>query len=322
MTCEVNATMKLSNLELFEDVYRRGSFSAVARARNVAPSAVSRAISALEDELDSLLFYRTTRKIAPTEAANLLAQEIEQHLDALRSLRTTLADSANAPKGDLRISASHSFGIRCLSRLIPAFCKQYPGVKVQLTLSDQVVDIVGDRFDLALRHGPLPDSSLIAQPILRTRYFACASPDYIATIGHGLEPSCISDLDCLTFQLPGFANIWRFKDSAGRECEIPIRSAFSANSGLVLRDCALRGLGIVLLSDWLIGDDLVEGRLVDLFPEYAATPSNFQTVISAVYPNRKYTPKKVTAFVSFLQQHLRGGGALSVDDAGHPKFAA
>lgn len=302
--------MKLSNLELFEEVYRRGSFSAVARTRNVAPSVISRAIAALEAELGTLLFYRTTRKIAPTEAATVLAQEIEQHLDALRSLHTTLADTADGPSGVLRISASHSFGIRHLSRVIPAFCAKYPQVTVQLSLTDQVVDIVGDRFDLALRHGPLPDSSMIARPILRTRYHVCASPAYLEATGHPADPAEISARDCLTFPLPGFSTIWRFRDANGYESEIPIRSAMSANSGLVLRDCALQGLGIVLLSDWLIGEDLTDGRLVDLFPAYDVTPSNFQTVISAVYPNRKYTPQKVKAFVSFLQQYFGASGTI------------
>lgn len=297
--------MKLSNLELFEEVYRRGSFSAVARSRDVAPSVISRAIAALEAELGTLLFYRTTRKIAPTEAANVLAQEVEQHLDALRSLPATLADTSGAPSGILRISASHSFGIRCLSRVIPGFCARYPKVMVQLSLTDQVVDIVGDRFDVALRHGPLPDSSMIARPIMRTRYHICASPAYLAAAGRPSAPSEIGDRDCLTFPLPGFSNIWRVRDANGRESEIPIRSAMSANSGLVLRDCALQGLGIVLLSDWLVGEDLASGRLIDLFPDHHATPTNFQTVISAVYPNRKYTPRKVKAFVAFLHDALR-----------------
>lgn len=302
--------MKLSNLELFQDVYRRGSFSAVARSRGAAPSVISRAIAALEAELGTLLFYRTTRKIAPTEAATVLAQEIEQHLDALRSLPTTLADTAGAPSGVLRISASHSFGIRCLSRLIPAFCGQYPKIMVQLSLTDQIVDIVGDRFDLAIRHGPLPDSNLIARPIMRTRYRACASPAYLAAAGHPSEPSEISGRACLTFPLPGFSNVWRFRDASGHESEIPIRSAMSANSGLVLRNCALQGFGIVLLSDWLIGEDLAEGRLIDLFPDHEATPSNFQAAISVLYPNRKYTPQKVKAFVSYLQQCFNTAGAV------------
>lgn len=303
--------MKLANLELFEEVYRRGSLSAVARARNVAPSVVSRAIAALEAELGTLLFYRTTRKIAPTEAATVLAQEIEQHLDALRSLHTIVTDTADAPSGILRVSASHSFGIRHLSRAIPAFCAKYPKVTVQLSLTDRIVDIVGDRFDLALRHGPLSDSTLIARPILRTRYHVCASRAYLATAGQPADPSEISDRACLTFPLPGFSDVWRFRDTAGHETEVPIRSAMSANSGLVLRTYALEGLGIVLLSDWLIGEDLTDGQLIDLFPSYEVTPSNFQTVISAVYPNRKYTPKKVKAFISFLQQYFTATSAYT-----------
>jgi DNA-binding transcriptional LysR family regulator len=187
---------------------------------------------------------------------------------------------------------------------------------VQLSLSDQIVDLIGDRFDLALRHGPLADSNLIARPILQTRYFACASPDYLRENGRPENPSEISNHACLTFPLPGFSSTWRFGNrrsepsQAARsaidkhELEVPVRSTFSANSGLVLRDCALQGQGIALLSDWLIADDLARGELVDLFPDHIATPSNFQTVISAVYPNRKYTPKKVLVFIGFLQQYL------------------
>ncbi len=304
--------MKLSNLDLFEEVYRRGSFSAAARSRDVAPSVVSRAIAALEAELGTLLFYRTTRKIAPTEAAALLAREVEQHLDALRSLRTTLTDAVNAPSGVLRISASHSFGTHCLGDAIPAFCAKYPKVTVELSLSDQHVDIVGDRFDVALRHGPLPDSSMIARPILRTRYHACASPAYLGVAGQPSRPSDIADRACLTFPLPGFSDLWRFRDAEGREYEVPVRSALSVNSGLVLRNCALQGLGIVLLSDWLIGQDLAKGRLIDLFPDHEATPTNFQTTISVVYPNRKYVPRKVTAFVSFIQTYFSSLGGPNI----------
>lgn len=300
--------MKLANLDLFEDVCRRGSFSAAARARNVAPSVVSRAIAALEAELGALLFYRTTRKIAPTEAGTLLLRNLEQHLEALRALPGTLAEATDVPSGLLRVSASHSFGIHCLGQLIPAFCDVYPQVRVELSLTDQVVDIVGERFDLALRHGPLADSSMIAVPILRTRYHVCASPAYLAAKGRPTRLSDITARDCLTFPLAGFSDVWRFQDAGGEVSDVPIRSAMSANSGIVLRDCAIRGQGIVLLSNWLVGADLAAGRLIDLFPDHVATPSTFQTAISAVYPNRKFTPKKVSTFVSFLRTELAKSG--------------
>ena len=300
--------MNLANLEMFSEVYRVGNFSAVARQRNVSPSAVSRAVAALEAELGVLLFYRTTRKIAPTEAAALLAEQVDTHLEALQSIRTTITDTRETANGILRVSASHSFGIVKLGPIIPEFRAAYPDIKVDLVLTDRIVDIVGERFDVVIRHGPLPDSSLVAKTILRTRYYACASPAYLGKIQPVKKVQDITDLNCLTFPLPGFANIWRFKNARGQETEVPIRGVMSANSGIILRENALRGDGIVLLSDWIIGDDLASGKLVDLFPSMIATPSNFQTAISAVYPHRKHTPKKVSVFIGFLQRKLRPAG--------------
>ncbi len=296
--------MNLVDLEIFREIYRVGSFSAVARQRRVSPSAISRVIAALEHELGVLLFYRTTRKISPTEAADLLAEQIDTHLEALLSIRANIHDTHESPSGTLRVSASHSFGTTKLSPLIPEFHAAYPNIKLDLVLTDRIVDIIEERFDVAIRHGPLPDSSFIAKTVLRTKYYACASPDYLNKVKPITKVTDISDLDCLTFPLPGFANIWRFRDSKGRETEVPIQSAMSANSGLVLRECALKGNGIVLLSDWLIGDDLLTGKLINLFPHLTATPTNFQTIISAVYPNRQYTPKKVLALVNFLYAQL------------------
>lgn len=297
--------MDLSNLEIFSEVFRLGSFSAAARKRRVSPSSISRAVASLEAELGTRLFHRTTRKFAPTEAANLLADRAHTHLEALHSLRNAIAEAGDAPSGVLRVSASHSFGIKCLGPAIPEFRARYPEVNIDLSLTDRRVDIVDERFDLVIRHGPLPDSRLIARPILRTRYHACASAAYLRKKGRPAKPSDIGDLDCLTFPLPGFATVWRFRDSKGRESEVPVRNAMSTNSGLILRECALRGAGVVLLSDWIVGDDIAAGRLVDLFPAYRATPTNFQTAISAVYSSRAHTPKKVEAFVSFLQKYFR-----------------
>lgn len=296
--------MNLTHLEIFTEVFRFGSYSEVARRRGVSPSAISRAVAALEADLGVLLFYRTTRQIAPTEAGVLLAEQAEQPIEALASIRARVLDTGDVASGTLRVTASHSFGIKCIGPLLSAFAVEYPEVQLDITLSDRVEDIVGERFDLAIRHGPLRDSSLIAQPILRTRYHACASPDWIKQNGHPKSVQELSGLSCLTFPLPGFATVWRFKSSRGLETEVPIDGSMSANSGLILKESALRGRGIVLLSDWIIGEDLASGRLVDLFPNMIATPTNFQTAISAVYPNRKWTPKKVSAFVSFLQARL------------------
>jgi DNA-binding transcriptional LysR family regulator len=306
ITYEIITQMNLTNLEIFSEVCRIGNFSAVARQRNISPSAVSRAVAALEAELGVLLFYRTTRKISPTEAAVMLANQVDTHLEALHSIRTNISDTREKANGVLRVSASHSFGIVKLGPIIPEFRAKYPDIKVDLALTDRIVDIVGERFDVAIRHGPMPDSSFVAKTILRTKYYACASPTYLEKITSPIkEVLDIADLHCLTFPLPGFANIWRFRNSKGQETEVPIRGVMSVNSGIVLRESALRGDGIVLLSDWIVGDDLESGKLVDLFPSMTATPSNYQTGISAVYPHRKHTPKKVSVFIEFLQRKMR-----------------
>jgi DNA-binding transcriptional LysR family regulator len=298
--------MNLTNLEIFSEVYRSGSFSAVARQRNVSPSAISRSVATLEKDMDALLFYRTTRQIAPTEAAIILAEQVEHQIEALRSIRSRVADAGDQVTGRLRVSASHSFGIKCLGPHLADFTDAYPNVTLDIALNDRVVDIVGERYDLAFRHGPLPDSSLIAKPVLRTRYFVCASPEWLKRNGQPKDVQEIEKLDCLTFPLPGFASVWRFKSRNGKETEVSIHGAMSANSGLILRECALDGQGIALLSDWIIGKDLAAGRLIDLFPEVTATPTNYHTAISAVYPHRNRTPKKVSAFVTFIQSRLSG----------------
>jgi len=296
--------MNLVALDIFVDVMRKGSLSAVARDRDLTPSSISRAITALELELGTRLFQRTTRSVAPTEAATLLLTRIEPHLDGLRRAHEAVVDASGSVRGALRITASTSFGVQCIGPLLSEFSRLHPALKVELHLTDVVVDLVAERYDLAIRHGPLPDSSLIAQTLTVTRYFVCASPDYLQRMGQPQEPRDLASRLCLTFPLPGFATAWRFRDAHDRVSEASVTGGIVVNSGQVLRQCALDGAGVALLSDWLIGDDLASGRLVDLFPHYTVSPTNFQTGISAVYPSRKHVPRKVRVLVDFLKTHL------------------
>jgi DNA-binding transcriptional LysR family regulator len=304
MTFAEYARMDLGALEVFVDVVRTGSLSAVARERDIAPSSVSRTIAALEADLGARLFQRTTRRIAPTEAALLFLARIEPHLEGLRQAREAIADVTDRISGVLRVTASPSFGIECLGPLLANFAELYPDLKVELTLTDRVVDLVAERFDLALRHGPLPDSTLVVQPLVATRYHAVASPAYVRRHGRPKAPAEVSEHTCLTFPLPGFATFWRFRDAKGRIEEAPVSGRIVVNSGIILRRCAIDGAGIVLLSDWLVGRDLKRGHLKDLFPRHRVTPSHFDTAISAVYPSRELLPRKVRALLDFLKERL------------------
>jgi DNA-binding transcriptional LysR family regulator len=296
--------MDLAALEVFADVMRKGSLSAVARERDVAPSSISRSIAGLESELGARLFHRTTRRIAPTEAGLLFLARIEPHLEGLRDARDAMADTSDVVSGVLRVTASTSFGVECVGPLLGDFAALYPHLNVELSLTDRVVDLVAERFDLALRHGPLPDSTLVAQALVATRYHVVASPKYRARHGRPRKPADLAGHRCLTFPLPGFASFWRFRDANGNTEEASVTGRIVVNSGLVLRRCALDGAGIVLLSDWLVGRDLEKGRLIDLFPRHRVTPTHFETAISAVYPSRKFVPRKVRALIDFLKQRL------------------
>jgi DNA-binding transcriptional LysR family regulator len=296
--------MNLAALEIFADVMRRGSLSAVARERDIAPSSISRTITALERELGARLFHRTTRRLAPTDAAAAFFAQVEPHLDGLRDARDAVTDKSDSVRGVLRVSASVSFGVERLAPIVSEFAKIHPDVTIELVLTDAVVDLVAERFDLAIRHGPLSDSSLVAQKLVATRYFVAASRAYLRRAGRPASPSDLAEHRCLTFPFPGVASYWRFRDARRRVEEVAITGHLSVNSGLVLRQCALADAGVVLLSDWLIGDDLAAGRLLDLFPRHEVTPTNFHTVISVVHPSRKLVPRKVRAFVDLLKDHL------------------
>ena len=299
--------MELSSLQIFAEVMRRGSFAAVARDRDVSPSAISRSVAALENELGLRLFQRTTRRLAPTEAGALYFARIEPLVGELEQARQAAADVRERPSGILRVTASVAFGQTCLVPLLPELNRRYPELSLELLLTDSNLDMVAERIDVALRLGPRSDGRLIGLRLFETRYRVCASPDYLARAGAVAAPEDLRARPCLVFALPGYRSRWIFLDRAGRRSEVPIEGRFVISSALALRDCALNGLGPALLADWLIGDDLSSGALVDLFPGHRVTATDFDTAAWLLYPSRAYLPLKVRAFIDFVRARLRPG---------------
>ncbi len=299
--------MELTSLQIFAEVMRRGSFAAVARDRDVSPSAISRSIAGLEAELGLRLFQRTTRRLAPTEAGALYFARIEPLVGELEQARQAAADVREAPAGTLRVTASVAFGQTCLVPLLPELHRRYPELALELLLTDSNLDLVAERIDVALRLGPRMDSSLIGLRLFDTRYRVCASPQYLAREGEITRPEALRDRPCLAFALPGYRSRWTFRDPAGRRTEVPIQGRFVISSALAQRDCALEGLGPALLADWLIDDDIAAGNLVDLFPQHRVTATDFETAAWLLYPSRAYLPLKVRAFIDFLKTELRPG---------------
>lgn len=298
--------MDVSVLKLFIDVVRQGSFAAVARDRNLDPSSVSRSIAGLEKELGIRLFQRTTRQLSPTEAGVTYFEKIEPLVEEIYQASAVAADVSGQPKGELRVTASVAFGIKQIVPLLPQFEALYPDLIVDLSLTDARVDLFAERIDLAVRLGLLADSTLIAQRLMQVHYRVCASPHYLKQSGHPQQPEDIENHNCLLFPLPGFRTRWIFRDKGRTICEVPVQGRTIISNAIALQQCAIAGMGLALLPHWLVDDDLRTGTLINVFPTYDVTATNFSAAAWLVYPSRAYMPLKVRAFIKFLKQSVSG----------------
>lgn len=298
--------MDISALQLFVEVMNQGSFAAVARDRNLDPSSVSRTIACLEAELGVRLFQRTTRQLSPTEAGTTYCERIEPLLAEMQQAIDIITDVSKKPRGTLRVTASVSFGHHCIVPLLPALAAQYPDLTVDLWLTDTVVDLVADRIDVAVRLGVLADSTLVAQRLMPTQYVVCASPAYLKRSHFLQQPMDLANHNCLLFPLAGFRSRWLFKDQTGQVSEVSVSGRTVISSAIALQQCAIAGMGLTLLPKWLVDADVQAGTLVNVFPNYEVTATNFSTAAWLVYPSRAYMPLKVRAFINFLKQSVSG----------------
>lgn len=296
--------MDFENLRIFVEVARRGSFAAVARDRNTDPSSVSRAVATLEQELGTRLLQRSTRRMSLTEAGNLFFSRTEALVEELDHARDEVREASVRPVGTLRLTASVSFGHMSLLPLLPKFRALYPALKLELLFTDTNLDLVSERVDLAIRLGTSLDTSLVGVKLFNTRYRVCASPAYLARGKPLRVPQDLNHHKCLVFNLPEFRALWLFRDAGGTVSEVPIDGDVVISSGLALRECALAGMGPTLLPNWLTEEDLAEGRLIDPFPNYRVSATNFDTAVWLLYPSRTYLPNKVRVMIDFLKQHL------------------
>ena len=296
--------MDISVLQTFIEVMKQGSFAAVARERNIDPSSVSRCISGLETELGVRLFQRTTRKLSPTEAGITYFNHIEPIIEEMQRARDLVTEVSGMPKGTLRVTASVSFGLKCIVPLLPEFQTLYPETSVDLLLTDSRLDLLTERIDLAIRLGQLQDSTLILQKLISTRYFVCASPNYLQRCGKLKQPEDIREHNCLLFPLAGFRSQWMFRNDRGDLSKVPVNGSTIISNAIGLQKCAIAGMGLALLPDWLIDEDLQTGKLINVLPNYDVTATDFNTAAWLIYPSRAYVPLKVKVFSEFLKQHL------------------
>jgi len=295
----------IDELRFFAAVYESGSIRAASDKLRITAAGGSKRLLALEARVGHRLFNRTTRRLSPTTYGEQFHQHVMMILVSVEKAQRELSDTAEI-SGPLRITASATFAHSYLSRVVSSYLRRYPGVSVELDLTDRMVDLVAEGVDLAIRYGALQDSTLIAQQIVSCRRLVCASPEYWEE--HEM-PSSPLDLAAHVGLIIGDQRRWTFS-RAGVQHTVRIEGRFASSMGEVVRQMAVDGHGIALLADWHVADDLRAGRLVDGLSDWAVDPP---IGIFAVYPSRDNVSPSVRAFIEHLKEHV-SDQPLSVTD--------
>ena len=274
---------RVGDLTLFLRVLDLGSITAAAHSLDLSVAVASQRLKRLERELGVRLLHRTTRRLHPTPEGVALAERGRVLVEDLESLGAGLREAATEIAGTLRVTLSASFGRQHVSPLLPKFLARHPKLRLSVHLSDQVVDLVSEGFDLAIRIGAMEDSQLVARRIAANRRVLCASPDYLRRRGQLKVPRDLQDHECLLlFGSSGRQDVWRLHDAQGKEMPVRVQGRFESNLGELLRDASVAGEGIAIHSLWHVADDLRTGRLQVVLPDFPLAT----TAISAVMANQ------------------------------------
>jgi DNA-binding transcriptional LysR family regulator len=289
----------------FVAVMDAGSFSAAARRLEQTPSGVSRAISRLEAQLGMSVITRTTRRLDLTEEGAWLLARARTVLSDLHDMEEHLARRHLAPSGLVRLNAATPVLDHMVAPLMADFMDAYPLIRLELVSGETVVDLIGERADLAIRIGPLADSTLNARRLGSSRLRLLASPDYLARRGAPDSAASLAGHRLLGFTAPASLNIWPLPQESGDG--LTVQPAIAASSGETLRHLALAGAGIACLADFLTRSDTAGGRLV---PVLASESLPWTQPVWAVFYRQEALAPRVAALLDFLAERLTGDGVI------------
>ncbi len=286
------------DMTAFVQVVEAESFSEAARRLGVAKSVVSRRVGTLETRLGASLFHRTTRRLSLTEVGHAYYERSQRILADVSEADDVAGHLQTALTGKLRIAAPMTFGIRHLSSAVADFLKLHPEVDIELELNDRRVDLVSEGYDLAVRIGKLPDSSLIARTLAPCRHLVCASPAYLSERGHPTTPADLATEahDCLVYSNRPVGDQWRFLVEGNWE-PIKVRPRrLGVNNGEVLQTALLAGIGLASLPTFLVGDAIRRGELISVLSGFPIESPD----IHAIWPPSRQLSAKVRALVDFF----------------------
>lgn len=302
---------QISELDFFVTLSKNQSLAAAARDLDITPSAVTKRLAQMEERLGVRLVNRTTRKISLTTEGEIYLSHAISILSDIEEMELLVSNRKETPGGLLRVNAPLGFGRRYLAPVISEFIKQYPGVEVQLTLSDAPVNLPDKAIDVVIRFGDIPDSRLVARKVADNRRLLCAAPSYLAQHGRPQLPTDLLKHNCILLrQNNQTSNLWRLTRDDRTE-SIKVHSRLSTNDGEVALKWALDGHGILMRAEWDLAKYVRSGRLELLLEDYATPAAD----IFAVYLEKANLSAKVSVFVDYLRE------SFLVEEAGKIKMA-
>lgn len=304
---------KLQALSMFVETVRCGGYSAAARKLGIATSSVTRQVAALEAELGTTLLNRTTRHSSPTVVGQDYYDKAVAILDALAEADGAVFDRGSEARGRLRVNVPVEFGRRVIAPHLGRLLARHPELDISLTLSDQMTDLLTEQVDLCVRLGSaLTSDDVISKPIGRFERWLVASPGYLKRAGIPLHPLDVLEHQCLAFDYGPSVQNWVFREG-GDSIPINIQGRLRSNNADVLREAAIADGGLALLADWLVAEDVRQGRLVRVLEAFETSPGSASCVINALYLPSHRDSSRIRAFVAFLEE-VQGSvpGARSV----------
>lgn len=297
----MNKTSASDEIAIFVRVVERGGFAAAAEETGLTPSGVSKAVTRLEDRLGVKLLQRTTRRLMMTAEGELLLARGRDILAAIESTEAEVMAARGKPRGTIRVNVGTAYAKHRLAPALPAFRERYPEIDLIFSVADRRVDVIGEQLDVAIRTGPLTDSSLVARRLGEATRVIAASPTYLAKFGEPEHPSDLKHHTCLT--VTGFSRLseWPLKID-GRVTPVAIKPAVTCDNADILAEMALAGMGIVRLGSFVIDDALSDGRLKPLLLDCHV--SETVPITALMPPGRQHLPR-VRAFVDFLVEQTR-----------------
>jgi DNA-binding transcriptional LysR family regulator len=293
---------RLRAYEVFVTVVSRGSFTRAADMLETSPANVTRYVNELEAHLGTRLLNRSSRKLSLTEGGETLYARCKSILDDVAETEGLVSSASVEPRGRLRINAPVSFGILHLAPLWPAFMRKYPRVELDVSLNDRVVDMVDEGYDLAIRISRAGSTNHAARKLATSNNILCASPAYLERCGYPAAPADLVGHRCIGYSYAATGDEWQLIDSENTVHTVKVNCHMHTNNGDTARAVALGGEGVIWQPAFLVGNDLLAGKLVRILPEYRLPDID----VFALYPSRRHLSAKIRAMVDFLVEAFGG----------------